>query len=149
MSLRARALTACLVVVGLDQLTKGLITSSLHAGESRNLVAGFHLVHAENRGVAFGFLGGGGAPVVIITLVALVAVLAWFWRDPARPGLWLATGLIAGGAIGNLTDRIRLGAVTDFLDPPWWPAFNVADVAITLGALTIVLVTLAGEQEAQ
>ena len=66
----------------------------------------------------------------------------WFALDPARPGLWLAVGLLAGGALGNLADRVRADAVTDFIDPPLWPTFNLADVAITLGALALVLVSL-------
>ena len=84
--------------------------------------------------------------MVIVTIAALGLVLAWFWRNPGRPGLWLAAGLIAGGALGNMIDRVRIGAVTDFLDPPLWPAFNVADVAITAGAAILVLVTLAPER---
>ncbi len=100
-------------------------------------------MRTENSGVAFGFLGGGGALVVALTLVVLAAVLTWFWRQPDRAGLWLAAGLLAGGAVGNLIDRARMGAVTDFIDPPWWPAFNLADVAITRGGGVLILVSLA------
>jgi signal peptidase II len=67
----------------------------------------------------------------------------WFALDPGRPGLWLAVGLLTGGALGNLADRVRIDAVTDFIDPPLWPAFNVADIAITFGALGLVLASLA------
>ena len=63
--------------------------------------------------------------------------------DPLRPELWLGVGLLVGGAIGNLIDRLRLDAVTDFLDPPLWPAFNVADVSITLGVIVVALAALA------
>jgi signal peptidase II len=145
-SARQRALAVCLAVAALDQASKAAVSASLHLGKSADLPLGFQLTHTENRGVAFGFLGGGGAPVVVVTLVALGLVLGWFWRNPARPGLWLATGLIAGGALGNMIDRARIGAVTDFLDPPLWPAFNVADVGITAGAAILVLVTLAPER---
>jgi signal peptidase II len=69
-------------------------------------------------------------------------VIIWFAVAPGRPGLWLAVGLLTGGALGNLIDRVRDSAVTDFLDPPLWPAFNVADIAVTLGALTLALVVL-------
>ena len=65
-----------------------------------------------------------------------------FARNPARPGMWLATGLLAGGAIGNLTDRVRADAVTDFVDLPPWPPFNLADVAITAGVLLLVFLYL-------
>jgi signal peptidase II len=145
-SLRARALVVCLAVVALDQASKAVVSGSVDIGHRTGALLGFRIAHAENSGVAFGFLGGGGAVVVVITVVALGFVLAWFWRDPARPGLWLAAGLIAGGAIGNLIDRVRIGAVTDFIDPPLWPTFNVADVAITVGAVIIVLVSLGSEE---
>jgi signal peptidase II len=135
-----------MAVAALDQAAKAAVGGSLSVGETADLPLGFQLTHTENRGVAFGFLGGGGTPVVIVTIVALGLVLGWFWRDPGRPGLWLAAGLIAGGALGNMIDRVRIGAVTDFLDPPLWPAFNVADVAITAGAAILVLVTLAPER---
>ena len=77
-----------------------------------------------------------------MTIAALALVLAWFAIDPRRPGLALSVGLLAGGALGNLADRVRASAVTDFIDLPLWPAFNLADVAITLGALGLVLTTL-------
>ena len=77
--------------------------------------------------------------MILITLAALGALVGWFARNPTRPGLWLAVGLLTGGALGNLADRIRDGAVTDFIDPPRWPAFNFADVAITIGVLLVVL----------
>lgn len=146
MSPRVRALVTCLAVVALDQASKAVVSASLDTGEHSGSLLGFRIAHAENSGVAFGFLGGGGAPVVAITAIALALVLGWFWRNPARPGLWLATGLIAGGAVGNLIDRVRIGAVTDFIDPPLWPTFNLADVAITLGALIVIFVSL-GEPE--
>ena len=87
-----------------------------------------------NSGVAFGlFSGGGDALVVAFTALALGLIVGWFSLDTLRPGLWLAVGLLAGGALGNLADRVCDGAVTDFIDPPAWPAFNLADVAITAG----------------
>jgi signal peptidase II len=145
-SARARALAVCLAVVVLDQVSKAIVSSALERGHHTGSFLGFRIAHTRNSGVAFGFLGGGGGPVIVITVAALVLVLAWFWRNPGRPGLWLAAGLIAGGAVGNLVDRVRIGAVTDFIDPPLWPTFNVADMAITVGALIIVFVTL-GTQE--
>jgi signal peptidase II len=81
---------------------------------------------------------------LVVTIAALALVLAWFARDPTRPWLWLGAGLLAGGAVGNLIDRVRLDAVTDFLDPPLWPAFNLADIAITVGAVVLILVSLEG-----
>jgi signal peptidase II len=140
------ALAVGVLVVALDQAVKAIVRSSLSPHEVTDLPLGFQLVRVTNHGVAFGFLGGGGALVVVVTVAALAFVIGWFARDPLRPYLWLAVGLIAGGALGNLTDRVRAGAVTDFLDPPFWPAFNLADVAITAGAITLVLIALAPER---
>jgi signal peptidase II len=95
-------------------------------------------VHVRNTGVAFGVLSGGGALVLIFTLAALALLLAYFARRPERPLLWLPTGLLIGGALGNLIDRIGSGAVTDFIKLPLWPAFNVADMAITFGILALL-----------
>jgi signal peptidase II len=144
----ARALIVAGVVVACDQAAKAAALSNLSPGERVHVILGFDLAEVSNRGVAFGFLGGGGALVVVITVLALGLVLAWFASDPTRPGMWLAVGLLAGGALGNLADRARIGAVTDFIDPPLWPAFNLADIAITFGAVTLVLIALgpAGDQ---
>ena len=90
--------------------------------------------------------GQGRRECSLITVVALALVLIWFALDPSRPGLWLAVGLLAGGALGNLADRVRADAVIDFIDPPLWPAFNLADVAITPGA-GLGSVRLAGDSE--
>ena len=128
------------VVIAIDQATKAAVVSSLVLGESRDLALGFDLTRVTNSGIAFGLLDeGGDALVLAITGVALLVVLGWFAVDPARPWLWLGVGLLVGGAIGNLIDRIRLGSVTDFINPPVWPAFNFADVAITLGVVVVVL----------
>jgi signal peptidase II len=131
----------CGAVVLLDQVSKAIVVSSLSAGQHESIGLGFRLTNTENTGLAFG-IGQGAGFVLVVTIVALALVLVWFALDPTRPGLWLAVGLLAGGAIGNLADRVRTDAVTDFIDPPLWPAFNLADVAITLGALGLVLVSL-------
>jgi signal peptidase II len=137
------ALALCGLVVAADQAAKAAIVANLAPRQVADLPLGFQLARVANHGVAFGFLGGGGAVVVAVTIAALAFVLVWFALDPQRPWLWLAVGLIAGGALGNLADRARTGAVIDFIDPPLWPAFNVADVAITLGALVLVAVVVA------
>jgi signal peptidase II len=136
-----RALTVCGAVVLVDQVTKAIVVSSLARGEHESILLGFDLIHTTNPGLAFG-IGKGQGFVLAVTVVALVLVLAWFAFDPGRPGLWLAVGLLAGGALGNLADRVRIDAVTDFIDPPLWPAFNVADIAITLGALGLAVASL-------
>jgi signal peptidase II len=136
-----RALAVCGAVVLLDQVSKAIVVSSLSVGEQAKLGLGFSITNTPNSGLAFG-IGQGEGFVLAVTVVALVLVLVWFAVDPTRPGMWLAVGLLAGGALGNLADRVRADAVTDFIDPPLWPTFNLADVAITLGALGLVLVSL-------
>jgi signal peptidase II len=144
----AAALALAGLIVALDQGSKAAIQASIDPGDRSALFLGFHLVNVTNSGIAFGFLGGGGNVVLGITVAALFVMLAWFAASPSRPGLWLAVGLLAGGALGNLADRVRVDGVTDFIDPPLWPAFNLADIAITLGAVTLVFVVFAGERDA-
>ncbi len=137
-----RALFVAGIVVLIDQVTKAILVDSIAPGERVSLVLGVDLAHVTNRGIAFGLFGEGGDAVLVVTTAALALVLVWFARDPGRPGLWLAVGLLVGGALGNLADRVREDAVTDFIDPPLWPAFNAADIAITAGAVALVLIAL-------
>jgi signal peptidase II len=125
--LRATLVLAAVLIV--DQLTKHTVASGIAAGEQRRFLPGVNLVHVRNTGVAFGFFSGGGALVLAFTLAALAALLVYFARRPERHLLWLPTGLLIGGALGNLIDRVGSGAVTDFIKLPLWPAFNVADMA--------------------
>jgi signal peptidase II len=105
-------------------------------------------VRVGNSGIAFGLLDDGSdALVLAITLAALALVVVWFAFDSSRPGQWLGVGLLVGGAAGNLIDRLRLDAVTDFFDPPLWPAFNLADVSITAGVLVIAWVAFTAPVE--
>jgi len=129
-----------LSVVAADQLSKHLVQHSITAGEERKLLPGVELVNTRNRGVAFGFLPGSHAGVTILIALALVVLLAYFARHSARALVWLPTGMLLGGALGNIVDRARQGAVTDFIKLPLgWPPFNIADVSITLGILILVL----------
>jgi signal peptidase II len=131
-------------VIALDQLVKAAIVATMAPGERTDLALGFDLTRVMNSGIAFGlFSNGGDALVVLFTSAALALILGWFALDTTRPWLWLGVGLLSGGALGNLADRIRDGAVTDFFDPPLWPAFNLADVAITAGVFVIALAALA------
>ena len=141
------ALALAAIVVAIDQASKAAIDAALEPGERVSLALGVDLVDVSNRGIAFGLLGDGGAIVLGVTIAALTGMVVWFALQPSRPGLWIAVGLLAGGALGNLADRAREDAVTDFIDPPLWPAFNLADVAITLGAVALVLVVFAGESQ--
>ncbi len=134
------ALILLVVVVILDQLSKQLIRSSLAPAEERSLLPALKLVRAINHGIAFSLSAGGQGAVVALVGVAVVAILIFFRRHAARPLAWLPTGLLLGGAIGNLIDRIKDGAVTDFIKLPLWPAFNLADSAITFGVLALLWV---------
>jgi signal peptidase II len=139
-----RMLAVCALVVIADQVAKAAIVASMVPGERTELVLGFDLARVTNSGIAFGLLDEARDGLVLVfTCVALALVLTWFAFDSSRPWLWLGVGLLTGGALGNLADRIRDGAVTDFIDPPLWPAFNLADVAITLGVAVIALAALA------
>jgi len=132
----------CAIVLAADQAAKAVIEANLVPGEDIDVLGPLGLTLAHNRGVAFGLAGGAGAPLILITLVALGVVVYLFARNPVRPGMWVATGLLAGGAIGNLVDRVRAGAVTDFVELPSWPPFNLADVSITAGVLLLVFLYL-------
>lgn len=127
------------LVVALDQAAKAAIEANLTAGEHLDVLGPLGLTLVHNRGVAFGLASGGGALLIALTLVALLFVAALFARDPDRPGMWLAVGLLAGGALGNLADRIRADAVTDYVELLSWPPFNLADVAITAGVVVLGL----------
>ncbi len=132
------------VVVGVDQLTKHVVENSITPGEEQRLLPGIQLVNTRNQGVAFGFLPGKHVGVTVLIAVALVVLLVYFARHVTRPLIWLPTGLLLGGAIGNILDRIRHGEVTDFVKLPLgWPPFNLADASITVG---IVLLLLLAEQ---
>jgi signal peptidase II len=135
-----RALAVAVAVVVADQVTKAIVRGSVGRDERVDLIPGLDLVNTRNAGVAFGFFSGGGAVVAIVAGLAFAALLFFFARHADRPLIWLPTGLLIGGAAGNLIDRAAEGSVTDFLDPPFWPAFNVADAAITIGVLALLYV---------
>jgi signal peptidase II len=135
-----RACAVAALVLLVDQVTKALVSSSIAVGDSRHLFPGVTLVHAENSGVAFSLFTGSEAGVVVLTIVIVACVLAYFASHLRQRLMWLASGMIVGGALGNLTDRVRAGAVTDFIKLPAWPAFNLADASITLGVLVLILI---------
>lgn len=136
----ARALATGLVVVALDQLTKAWARASIPRGGRESFLPLVDLVNVRNRGIAFGLLSDGGLLVAGVTVLALCGLAAFFFLNRRRPLVWLPTGLLLGGAAGNLVDRVREEAVTDFIDLPAWPAFNLADVAITFGVLSLLWV---------
>jgi signal peptidase II len=135
-----RAGGLALGIIAIDQVTKALVRGGIERGTRDSVLPGVHLVNTRNTGVAFGLFDNGGALVTIITLVALAGLLTFFAFNHDRPLAWLPTGLLIGGAIGNMIDRLSGEGVTDFVKLPAWPAFNVADVCITAGVLALVLV---------
>lgn len=135
----------CGLVVVLDQAAKAVVEANLVPGEQVEVLGPLTLTLAHNRGVAFGLASDGGAALIALTVVALILVGVLFARDPSRPGMWIAVGLLVGGALGNLIDRVRLGEVTDYVDVLSWPPFNLADVSITLGVVALALVYLREE----
>jgi signal peptidase II len=144
----ARAGVVVAVVLAADQLVKAIVTSSLERGEERAIIAGIELVNTRNTGVAFGQLQDGGVIVSAVIALALVALLVYFARHAHRRLMWLPTGMLLGGALGNIVDRIREGAVVDFLKLPYWPAFNVADASITIGVVVLLVVIERGDRAA-
>ena len=125
-----------------DQLTKAVVASALALNEEVHVVGPFSIHHVHNSGIAFGLFTGATPVVIVLTTLAVAWMLFFFARSGARhPVLPAAVGLLIGGSMSNLVDRVRLGHVTDFLDLRFWPAFNLADsfivvgVALLLGAL--------------
>jgi signal peptidase II len=135
-----RAALVAVGVVATDQAVKAVVRSTIDRGDEVDLILGIQLVNVRNRGIAFGLFSDGGVLLVLFAVAALAALLVFFARHRDRPLVWLPTGLLIGGATGNLIDRTREGGVTDFFDLPWWPAFNLADVAITFGVLSLLYV---------
>ena len=125
----------CLLILALDQIAKAVVEDDLVPGEEVEVLGPIGLTLAHNSGVAFGLASGGDAILVVFALAALGVVGFLLARDPRRPGLWVAAGLVAGGALGNLVDRVRTGVVTDYIDVGSWPPFNLADIAITVGVV--------------
>lgn len=135
---RRAGVLAGLVLV-LDQAVKAVVESELLLGEDVDVLGPLELTLSHNAGIAFGLAGGGGVLLLALTGLALLVIGLVFSRDPTRPWMWAAVGLLAGGALGNLADRVRTGVVTDYIQVGSWPAFNVADVAVTVGVVLFAL----------
>jgi signal peptidase II len=134
----ALTLAATGVVVALDQGTKALATSLVERGDRVEVLPFLAFENVRNKGVAFGLGGDTSAVLIGGTIVLLVGMLAFLVaRSSGGRLLWLPAALLIGGALGNLADRVRDGAVTDFIDLPLWPTFNLADVAIVAGVLLL------------
>ncbi|HEX4734552.1 MAG TPA: signal peptidase II [Thermoleophilaceae bacterium] len=132
------ALATVGVVVVLDQLTKAWVRTDVAPQEKINVFFLLDVTNVKNTGVAFGALSGSGALVFVAVLIAMAGLLLYFAGHVTDSGLWLPVGMVFGGALGNLADRVRIDGVTDFIDPVLWPAFNVADMCIVLGVLGVL-----------
>jgi signal peptidase II len=123
-----------LAAIAADQVTKHVVTSHLQLDEGLHVVGPFWIHHVQNSGIAFGLFASATAFVIVLTGGAVAWMLVYFARSGARhPILPIALGLVIGGSVSNLLDRVRLGYVTDFLDFRYWPAFNLADSFIVIG----------------
>ena len=140
---RAGLLLAAILAV--DQVTKALVRGGMSPGDEDAVFPGVELVHVHNRGVAFGALSGESS-VIVVVLAALIGLVIWFALHSRRPYVWIPTGMLLGGALGNIVDRLRDGYVTDFIKIPLWPAFNVADVSIVFGVLVLLWVLERGDE---
>jgi len=132
------ALALCGLVVVVDQATKAIADSAIERGSHVDFLPFLGFENTRNSGVAFG-LAGDASALLIAAMVAIVIALFAFIALRVHRGVWLAAGLLVGGALGNLADRARQGAVTDFIELPAWPTFNLGDVAIVAGVILLVL----------
>ncbi len=133
-----RATLVLIVVVAADQLSKRAVEHGIVPGEEHRVLPGVGLVDTRNHGVAFGFLPGSHVAITVLIGLALLVLLVYFTLHASRPLIWLPTGMLVGGALGNILDRVRDGSVTDFIKLPLgWPPFNLADASITAGILIL------------
>jgi signal peptidase II len=132
-----------------DQLTKAIVTNRLDLNDEVHIAGPFSIHHVTNSGIAFGFFASATAAVIFLTTLAVAWMLYFFARSGARhPVLPVALGLVIGGSVSNLIDRVRLGHVTDFLDFKYWPAFNLADSFIVVGVAALLLALVASDRNA-
>jgi signal peptidase II len=141
-------LAVAFAAVVADQVTKQIVVSSLELGESVHVVGPLEIRHVTNPGIAFGLFSSWATAVTVLTAVAVGWMLFYFARSGARhPVLPVALGLLIGGSVSNLVDRLRLGHVTDFLDLRFWPAFNLADSFIVIGVAILLAALVSAERQ--
>ena len=134
--------------IAADQLTKRLVSSRLMLDEKTHVLGPLSIHHVQNAGIAFGLFSSATSLVIVLTALAVAWMLWFFARSGARhPILPVALGLVIGGSVSNLVDRVRLGHVTDFLDLRFWPAFNLADSFIVVGVGVLLYALVASDRE--
>lgn len=134
--------------IAADQVTKSIVSSSLALGESVDVIGPLSIHHVQNSGIAFGLFPTATSGVIVLTTIAVTWMLVFFGRTGGRhPILPVALGLLLGGSLSNLIDRVRLGYVTDFLDFRFWPAFNLADAFIVAGVAVLIGALLLADRE--
>jgi signal peptidase II len=136
-----------LTAVAADQLTKHIVTGHLALDDGIHVIGPFWIHHVQNSGIAFGLFSSATAVVIVLTGIAVAWMLLFFFRSGGRhPVLPVALGLVIGGSVSNLLDRVRLGYVTDFIDLRYWPAFNLADSFIVVGVAILLGTLLSAER---
>jgi len=136
----AKATALAGVVVAVDQASKAAAIAAVDRGHEIEILPFLKLANVRNTGIAFGAFGGASAVLIGVTILILIGVLAFVSNGHTGPRMWVSSGLLVGGAVGNLADRVRIGAVIDWVDLPLWPTFNLADAAIVAGVLCLVLI---------
>ena len=130
-----------------DQSTKQLVASRLPLGDEVAVTGPFSIHHVQNSGIAFGLFSNATPIVIVLTGLAVLWMVAFFARSGARhPVLPVGLGLVLGGSVSNLVDRVRMGHVTDFLDFTFWPAFNLADIFIVVGVAVLLTALVAADR---
>lgn len=137
-------------VIIIDQILKIIVERNIPRGFRIKVIEGFlNISHVTNDGAAFGILRGWNWGFVIIAIIAIIFIIFYYKRFQESFWMRISLGFLLGGAIGNLIDRIRLGHVTDFIDFRFWPAFNVADISVSIGAVMLIIYMFKYSEEAE
>ena len=138
-----RGVLVCAAVVALDQASKAVVVAEVARGEQVEVLPFLDIANSRNSGVAFGLADGVSPAIIGAGLVLLLGLIAYLGaRTSSGWAVWLAGGMVIGGAVSNLIDRVNRGSVVDFIDFSFWPTFNVADMAIVIGVGLLVLAPL-------
>jgi signal peptidase II len=139
--------SVALCALGADQLTKWLVTSRLSIGSSVSVTGPLEISHVQNSGIAFGLFSQATSMVIVLTSTMVLWMVFFFAHSGARhPLLPAALGLVVGGSVSNLFDRVTNGYVTDFVDFGFWPSFNLADLFIVLGVAVLIFFLIAPDR---